>query len=179
MLPDSHDLRVRRPRLDRSSSAVADVSFIMGEAKKGTKSIGFIPKDGIWQAVNERRVLILERNSDRVAFVIFGRSRTSIKCYQIWVREDARMLLHGRALVHQLEEEAAAANKQRLRLWCLQDLPAMVFWKALGFTKAGQRPGGKWARCPHILWVRELPNVTPTLFATSEGDRHGFGHPTP
>lgn len=156
--------RVHRPRDLRDPEARAVAQFVSGEAKKGTKSIGFIPRAGIDQAMQENRLIVLHCNGDRVAFAIFGRARNSLKIFQAWVREDARLLRNGNRLVNELTLIAQSRGQLRLRLWCLDHLPANAFWAAMGFQEKGSRPGGQWARSPHRLWVKPVPQISRLLF---------------
>jgi GNAT superfamily N-acetyltransferase len=59
------------------------------------------------------------------------------------VQYDARRLGHGVALVDKLRQAARERNCTLISLWCAASLEANEFWKALGFTYAGTKEGGR------------------------------------
>lgn len=115
------------------------LSFIFSEAKKGRNSIGFVPWKGVEDADLLGRLAVLYRNDDLVGFLLFGPSKTNCKVFQIWIREDARLLIHGRLCIDWLSEWARRRGLSRLSLWCADDLPAATFWRALGFNSVANR----------------------------------------
>ena len=133
---------------------VQAMSFIKSEARKGRKSIGFIPWSGIEKADKLGRVSVLLRNSDLVGFLVYGPGKTSAKVFQVWVREDARMLIHGRKMVEELAEWALHRGLFRISLWCADDLPSNYFWRVLGFKNVARRKGGRHSGRMHTRYVQ-------------------------
>jgi hypothetical protein len=81
------------------------------------------------------------------------------KIYMTWVRPDARMILHGRALVDAIEKAAASERCGLISLWCAEDLSANIFWRAIGFTNTNWRYGRGLKPRRHLLWRRRI--ITP------------------
>lgn len=132
------------------------LKWIRSEALKGTKSIGFIPEKGLLHAHLHRRIHWADENDDPVVFCVHGPSRRRLICkvYQIWTRNDARRLLHARAMIEVLERIYRARGAIQMSCWCAADLEATVFWSALGFQEAGRRLGG--GSRQHIRFVRPI-----------------------
>jgi GNAT superfamily N-acetyltransferase len=145
------------------------LDFIVSQAKRGTKSIGFIPRLGLEQAVETARVIVLENNDDQVGFAVTGGNRTRQKIFQVWVREDARLILHGRALVDHIDMHASKRGRMAISLWCLETLPSNLFWEALGFKECERRMRSLRHSHEQIRWVRPTIFAQRSLFATSEG----------
>lgn len=139
------------------------MSFIKSEARKGRNEIGFIPWQGIERASRLGRVATLYRDGDVVGFLVFGPGSTSAKVFQIWVRQDARILEHGRAMLEGLEQWALDRGLFRISLWCAEDLAANLFWRALAFELTTTRVGGKSSGRHHNRWVLPLPSFRPSL----------------
>lgn len=149
--------------LSQSTGAALDeqIRFIEGESKKGTKSIGFVPRAGLYYAASRGRLVTLSRNDDLVGFVLYGGRGSSARIYQIWVRTDARLLLHGRQLTNWVGRWGMYRGRTRVSLWCLRELPATEFWRALGFQKGGVRCRSIDTRRHQERWVREISFAWP------------------
>jgi len=118
--------------------------------------IGWLPRVAYDQADQAGRLFALRNNGDLVGIMLFGLNAHSIKCYQIWVRRDARLIEHGQALVEHAEKIGQKLHKQLLSLWCAEDLPANHFWKSLGFRWQTWRWGSAKQPRRHALWTRPL-----------------------
>lgn len=120
--------------------------------------IGFLPHGAYHDATNNNRLFSLFRNDDRVGFVLWSSNRIrECRILQIWVRSDARLIEHGRALVEHLEEHhARRLHLWQLRAWVAQDLAANVFWPQIGFEKRGWRWGPAKRARRHNLWTRNV-----------------------
>jgi hypothetical protein len=86
---------------------------------------------------------------------------------QIWVRRDARLIEHGRALIDHLEDaHARRLNAWQLRAWVAEDLEANLFWPQIGFVYRGWRWGPARRARRHNLWTRPLnASFAPPQFA--------------
>lgn len=119
-------------------------------------ALGFLPVAAYWQANDAGRLLVLYNNGDAVGQLVWGMRSDTVQVYQIWVRHDARQILHGRALIDSLEDLLAPARPLRICLWCAEDLPANLFWQALGFhvvswRHSPRRTSGR----KHLFWRRD------------------------
>lgn len=144
-----------------------DLRFILGEMAKATNALGFIPRAGVERHAKRKRAAIVERNDDRLGYAIFSlsRQRPTVTINQCYVRADARLIEHGRALVSALREKWP---HRRLQCSCAADLAAVIFWSQLGFTRAGVRTRAN-ARGRAIIEFK-LPALVPDpeLFPTHE-----------
>jgi GNAT superfamily N-acetyltransferase len=98
---------------------------------------------------------------------------TYARIQQIAVREDARRLDYGSALLHVVREFCTKFQRIGVRLRCRIDLESNHFWQALGFSIYGVwRKGmvnhvGMKASDDINLWEINLNDNIPTLFSTS------------
>lgn len=120
------------------------------------QALGWMPRMAYDQARDQQRLTSVWRNDDLVGFMMWGTNRDWLKIYQTWVRKDARMIEHGRALVARVEEVARDETCSEIRLWCAEDLPANQFWEALGFGRLTWRHSPHKVNRRHILWHRTV-----------------------
>jgi GNAT superfamily N-acetyltransferase len=156
-----------------------DRSFIDKLQKENSFAIGFI-QSTIWDKYvfgGERNfvVFICEKNNDLVGYVLLTPGRgpyTYGKIQQIAVREDARRLDYGSALLHVVRDFCTTFNRVGVTLRCRTDLESNHFWNALGFKKYGVWEKGK---VNHVgfkasqdinLWSIDLNDNIITLFDT-------------
>lgn len=124
--------------------------------------LGWLPKLAYDQARDRGRIATCWRNADLVGFLMWGATLRTLKIYQTWVRKDARMIEHGRALVTHLTTKAPQTAAVEIRLWCAEDLPANRFWQALHFERRTWRWSPHQVRRRHILWTRAItPSCVP------------------
>lgn len=105
--------------------------------------IGWLPWQFYEQCDQDGHLVALMRNGDLVGFLAWrppDRWQRSI-IVQTWVREDARRIEHGRALVGRVAAIAAGEGCRWLTCWVADDLDAMRFWPAIGFVRVGRRLG--------------------------------------
>lgn len=120
--------------------------------------IGFLPHGAYHDATKSNRLFSLFRNDDRVGFILWSANQLrECRILQIWIRRDARLIEHGRALVEHLEEaHARKLHAWQLRAWVAEDLEANLFWPQIGFTKHGWRWGPAKKARRHNLWCRPV-----------------------
>jgi len=132
------------------NSTVADLLFIDKLQKENSNAVGFIQRT-IWEKYvfgGERNfvVFVCEKNSDSVGYILItpgmGAGRY-IKIQQIAVRNDARRLDYGSALLSVVKDFCNTFNRAGATLRCRTDLESNHFWKALGFYNYGMWPKGK------------------------------------
>lgn len=154
---DPSDLTVRLT-LDLPPDRQTEALLICGHAVRADgDSIGWLP----WQAYtmrHERRELIVaHRNGDLVGFVLMSTViQGELRCLQVWVRRDARLLIHGRALVTRLEQLGIERGAHVLRCWVAEDLAANFFWTAIGFKKKCWRWGSGRSQRKQFLYTRPI-----------------------
>lgn len=128
--------------------------------------LGWLPRSAYNARHEEGQIYTCHNNGDHVGHCMWQSHERIAKIFMTWVRPDARLILHGRALVDAIEKEAATRGCSLLSLWCAEDLAANLFWRALGFTN----PSWRWGRGSnprkHLLWRRPIAPQLTTL-ATS------------
>jgi GNAT superfamily N-acetyltransferase len=160
---------------------VNDLLFIDKLQKENSNAVGFIQRT-IWDRYvfgGERNffVLICEKNTDLVGYALItpGKSPNDyVKIQQIAVREDARRLDYGSALIHVIGDFCLSYGRMGARLRCRVDLQSNAFWQALGFTLVNVWKKGK---INHVgfrasndinVWQIQLNNNYMGLFDLSE-----------
>jgi GNAT superfamily N-acetyltransferase len=160
-----------------------DKTFIDKLQKENAYAVGFI-QSTIWDKYvfgGERNfvVFICEKNNDMVGYVLLtpGRGAYSYaKIQQIAVREDARRLDYGSALIAVVKDFCNTFSRIGTTLRCRTDLESNKFWQALGFTMYGIWEKGK---VNHVgfkasndinLWRIDLNDNILTLFTHTETD---------
>jgi len=121
-------------------------------------AIGFLPWGAYTDACNHNRLFSLLRNSDRVGFLLWSSNPLrEIRILQIWIRSDARLIEHGRALIEHLQNaHARKLRSWQLRAWVAEDLAANLFWPQVGFLRTGWRWGRAQRGRRHNLWCKPL-----------------------
>jgi len=128
----------------------SDSKFIDKLQKENSYAVGFIQKT-IWDKYvfgGERNffVLMCEKNKDPVGYTLVtpGRAFGSfVKIQQIAVRNDARRLHYGSALIECIKKFCNQHGRIGARLRCRQDLESNFFWKSLGFQQYGTWEKGR------------------------------------
>lgn len=125
-----------------------------------TNAVGWLPKSVFDSRAATNDVLAVYRDGDLVGWLLKGQSkaRQVLKIYQIWVRPDARVLEHGRALIRELERDARRKKCWYLEAWVAEDLPANLFWNAMGFTRNVWRWGRGQSLRKIYRWIRVAGN---------------------
>lgn len=159
------------------TSTLNDVSLIDKLQKENSYAVGFIQKT-IWDKYvfgGKRNfvVFICEANNDAVGYVLITPGKGAYKyakIQQIAVRNDARRLSYGTALLDVCRQFCEQFHRVGFTLRCRQDLESNNFWKALGFENYAVWEKGK---INHVgfkasddinLWKIELNKNIITLF---------------
>ena len=158
-----------------------DIAFIDKLQKENAHAVGFIQRtiwdDYVFGGGRNFVVFICEKNADMVGYVLLTPGKganTYTRIQQIAVREDARRLDYGSALIAVVRDFCETFNRTGARLRCRQDLESNKFWQALGFQKYGVWEKGK---VNHVgfkasndinLWEIDLNRNTPKLFTISD-----------
>lgn len=159
----------------------SDRNFIDKLQKENSFAVGFI-QNTVWDKYvfgGERNfvVFICEKNSDMVGYVLLTPGRgpyTYAKIQQIVVREDARRLDYGSALLNVVKQFCNEFERVGVTLRCRVDLESNKFWDALGFYNYGQWQKGQ---VNHVgfkasndinLWRIDLNDRLLYLFTTEQ-----------
>jgi predicted GNAT family N-acyltransferase len=126
------------------TSTIKDMLLIDKLQKENSFAVGFIQKT-VWEKYvfgGERNfiVFICEANNDAVGYVLITPGKSSYKyakIQQIAVRNDARRLHYGTALLDVCRQFCEKFHRVGFTLRCRQDLESNNFWKQLGFQNYG------------------------------------------
>jgi len=154
-----------------------DIAFIDKLQKDNSYAVGFIQRtvwdDYVFGGGRNFVVFICEKNNDPVGYILLtpGRGANSyVKIQQIAVRDDARRLDYGSALIAVVRDFCETFERIGARLRCRTDLESNKFWQALGFIKYGVWEKGK---INHVgfkaskdinLWQIDLNNKMLSIF---------------
>ena len=160
------------------TSTIKDWLIIDKLLNENSNAIGFIPKTyfekAVWGGQKNAMVFICESNNDQVGYVYItpGKKYASFaKIQQIAVRDDARRLKYGTALMQVCKEFCIKFGRKGFTLRCRQDLSSNYFWQALGFVQYGVWEKGRYKRSSRLvasddinLYKISLNHQIPTLF---------------
>lgn len=159
------------------TSNVNDLLILDKLQKENTYAVGFIPKTyfekAVWGGQKNAIVLICMANNDEVGYVYItpGKHLGYAKIQQIAVRNDARRLQYGSALIDVCKQFCIKFERYGFTLRCRVDLDSNYFWKSLGFEKYGIWEKGKRGKTSRLiasddinLWKIELNNNLLRLF---------------
>jgi predicted GNAT family N-acyltransferase len=132
------------------NSTINDMLLIDKLQKENSFAVGFIQKT-VWDNYvfgGERNfvVLICEANNDPVGYVLITPGKAAYKyakIQQIAIRNDARRLHYGTALIDVCRQFCEKFHRVGFTLRCRQDLESNNFWNALGFKKYAVWEKGK------------------------------------
>ncbi len=159
-----NDLVIKRI-LRLNSTKTAEIRAMWHHATAtDSHAIGWLPTKAFDIRAENGDLSAVYRNDDLVGWAMHSpsRSRGVMKLYQIWVRPDARILEHGRALVAEIQAIARSLRCYMIEAWVAEDLPANVFWRAIGFSRKTWRWGKGEKKRKHWLWVvssQDFPHI--------------------
>lgn len=171
----TNDIYVKDDLTVRTSKE-QDMSFVDKLQKENSYAVGFIQKT-VWEKYvygGERNfvVFICEKNDDMVGYILLtpGKKQNDYaKIQQIAIREDARRLEYGTALIYCVRQFCNRFGRMGVTLRCRKDLESNEFWKSLGFSCYGIWEKGKLnhvrfkASNDIFLWKIELNDKIQTL----------------
>lgn len=117
----------------RRSNIAGVVPWIIGEAKKGTHSIGFIPNTHYDKYDRDGQIAIAIDQNELIAFIVFGDHPPRSRVWQIWTRNDARREAAATALIEWLKIEVLKRGCSEIQARVKTSLDANLFWSAANF----------------------------------------------
>lgn len=144
------NLLYQRDDLVVRTSTIKDWLFVDKLQKENSFAVGFIQhtiwEKYVWGGERNFVVLICEKNADPVGYILITPGHgpmTYAKIQQIVVRNDARRLDYGSALLHVARDFCETFGLRGFTLRCRTDLESNYFWRALGFHQYGTWEKGK------------------------------------
>lgn len=175
-------------RMETRRAYVDDIVYLMSLMRANRESVGGLPEPAMRERVERGTVLLASINDDPVGYILYDHRDGRIRIPQACIQYDARRRRYGVALVNALLQKHPDVDEVSLR--CAADLEANIFWRDMGFTCTGARPGGRrrgrtincWALwlTPRLLTIEQIA-VTPSaeLRQDSMYDDSGFLNETP
>lgn len=136
---------MREVRLTRDlddDAAASALRFVMAGRRSDSDALGFIPRAGVLRHHRTGKLAVLLLDGELAGFSLFGGSNHVGKIFQLWVPRDARRIEHGRLLTNVCGGLCHLRGLPILRAKVAADLPAVSFWRALGFREKEVAPGG-------------------------------------
>lgn len=118
--------------------------------------LGWLPRKVYDIRHEEGQIYVVHNNDDHVGHAMWVVTEDIAKIYMTWVRPDARLIMHGKALIDQIEKTAAKRRCRLISLWCAEDLAANYFWRQLSFHYINWRWGRGENPRKHFLWRRKI-----------------------
>lgn len=162
------------------TGTASDIAVIDKLQRDNSYAVGFIQRtiwdDYVFGGKRNFMAFVCEKNGDPVRYMLLtpGLPNKYAKIQQVAVREDARRLDYGTALVVVARRFCERFGRPGVTLRCRVDLPSNAFWSALGFTNYGVWEKG----CiNHVgfrasndinLWRLDLNRLMPRLFETTD-----------
>lgn len=132
------------------TSTIKDMLLVDKLQKENSYAVGFIQKtiweNYVWGGERNFIVLICEVNNDAVGYVLITPGKggyTYAKIQQIAVRNDARRLQYGSALITVCRQFCNKFGRKGFTLRCRVDLESNKFWQNLGFENYATWEKGK------------------------------------
>ncbi len=154
---------------------------------KHNEELGHLPRQALREYEARNQILTATENHQFVSYMLYYDGRNgkrprahpdTIKIHQCFTDYDARRLHIATALLNKLIDHANDTKFRYLKAFVATDLEANDFWKTVGFTLIGTRPGGLSRKRVHNIWVADLQpeQPSPTL-TTSDNKRNQQGTP--
>jgi hypothetical protein len=133
------------------------LDWIEQVSRRDFEAIGFLTRQARDRYHRQGKIKVYYENGEPTAFCLHsGLQKTrTVQIHQSLTIDPARRLLHQSALVHHLRVAARHAGAVAIKLRVADDLPANLFWMALGAEQYAQERGGK--RRGRIINLYRLP----------------------
>jgi len=148
-------------------------SFMLSACRVDGECLGWLPTAAYDARHEEGRIHVVYNNDDLVGYVLWAPSGADLRIHHTWVRKDARLILHGRALVDRVNKEGWLRGLHQIGLWCAIDLAANLFWNALGFTRGVWRWGRAKRGRKHWQWTRLIVHPSPSRLSPNPPHTNG------
>lgn len=141
--------------------------------------LGWLPAQAYHENHRRGNIFACYNNDDLVGYCLFHVGGTECRIYHTWVRQDARLIMHGRALLDAVEHEAKRRGATRITLWCAVDLAANLFWDAMHFERRNWRWGRAKRARRHWAWIRDIITTNSQPLARAASPQVERASPTP
>lgn len=140
------------------SAPLLDGVFSLYKVNK--KSLGFLPDAAFHDRAAVGALILAHENNTVVGYTIYDRPRSHLKLVHVCVDESARKSTVASLMVDKMV--ASNPNSIGFEAHCRRSYNLNGFWRSLGMSPKGERPGRGLAGEPLTIWWR--PMGGPDLF---------------
>jgi N-acetylglutamate synthase-like GNAT family acetyltransferase len=145
-----------------TTATAAELSFLIHLQKRFSNQLGFLPRGALVEYIDAGRAKLVTENDQPAGYIITrARLRSAKWCRpvtQAAICYDAQRRHLGLALLAQEAAEARRDRMEALQAWVAEDIDAMHFFGAAGFTAVAARDP-KNARGRRLILLRK--SLTP------------------
>ncbi|WP_157509306.1 hypothetical protein [Glaciibacter superstes] len=146
------------------SPSVADSASLLEGVfslyKSNKRSLGFLPDAAFHDRANAGALIVAMENGGVVGYTIYDRPRSHLKLVHVCVDTSTRMSRVASLMVDKMVE--TNPNSIGFEAHCRRSYNLNDFWRSLGMSPKGERPGRGLTREPLTIWWRPLGG--PDLF---------------
>ena len=137
-----------------------DRPFLIHLQRKFSDQLGFLPTAALDQLIAARTVVVRVENGQPAGMIVWKavlkHDPRACPILQTAVELDAQNRHHGEAMIDFLESHARAVGSKFIQAWVAADIPDHGFFRAVGFAKLAERPGGDRRKRDLYLYRRPI-----------------------
>lgn len=148
--------------------------YVQALQRKHSDELGFLPRQSLEEYWSRGQINPAYENGDLCGFLLYYDGRNGnrprarpdvIALHQACIQYDAQRVKHGTKLVTDLIDHAQRHRFRTIECRVRDDIPANVFWRAMGFVDHGRVLGGRRRdrRVIRWLWKPAATNVGMTF----------------
>lgn len=139
------------------TASVHDQRYAPWLQDQETHALGFLPRERFPEYEARGQLLFLTQGTEPLGYLLRGPWKKRTRIYQIVIQEDIRLIEHATRLLNTFLAQAEENHVHEVTCWCASDLPANLFWTAIGFHADGTRCRRKDKRRHQTLYRYRLP----------------------
>lgn len=122
-------------------ATTADLPRVLELHKTHREWLGHLPDEPFERAVDDEVLLVAENEVGLVGYLLYARVQRSydVRVVHLAVKGDLKGRGIGKELVSALAQKES--DRWKIRLRCVSDFPAALFWKQIGFIPVHEAPG--------------------------------------
>lgn len=134
-----------------------DVKWAVHISDRHTHELGFIPNTAFDLAYSRGTLRVQHLDKEPIAYVLHGPLKPETKIWQTYTHENLRLQDHATEILNELIIDLMKAHAERVTCWVADDLEAVQFWAAMGFSPCGTRNRGELHKRPATRYQFRLP----------------------
>jgi hypothetical protein len=133
------------------------LKWVVHTSDHHTHELGFLPQAAFDLAHTRGTLRVRHIGSEPIAYVLHGILKPETKIWQTYTAAELRLDDHADSLVRELLIDLSKAHAERVYCWVADDLEAIHFWEAIGFTRCGARNTSDEHKRPATRFQFRLP----------------------